>query len=161
MKHIFLTTPEIRSRYIKLALLLDLKQAIAQLELISQAPTQNLDAFSRDSSGDIGGNKPSGGIDRRGDREPDYKLKSADHFRRRVQKARSILGLEEILTDIWATLRAWKCPDPPLGIEPERNTLAWKRMIANSSLSAERLAHKHEIGVRTVYRYRSLYRADA
>lgn len=143
----------------------ELRQVLAALELVSHVPALDY-ASKRDNKGSVtddrspGGKRPRGGVDRQDDREREYTLKSADHFRRRLAHATSRHTLELILKEARASLDAHrKVPDWKKGeIEPERKTLRWKRMIANSPATAEVLAKRHEIGVRTVKRYREMYR---
>ena len=135
----------------------ELRQVLAELELVSQVSAVDLDPTARDTSQSIGGNRPSGGINRKDDREPDYPQKSVEHFRWRAAGARSEYQLALILKDARVALEAAKRQPEPGNIEPERGTLAWRRMIANSPDTARELGRRFELSQRTVHRYREMY----
>lgn len=139
-----------------------IRQVLAELELVSQAPVQNFESSGRDRGEDIGGRCPGtpSKVVSKDDREWDYAQKSVEHFRRRLANAHSDIVLAMILRDARVALKAWKMQPEPVGVEPEQGTLAWKRMIANSPETAERLSKKHSIGVRSVYRYREMYASE-
>ena len=138
------------------------RQLIARLELISHGTTRNyaaLNETSHTTSTETTSTRPPGGIHPQDDREHDYPQKSYLYFRRRLAGARTPRDLQAIVTDAQAALGACThTAQPPGGIEPERGTFAWKRMIANSGETAQRLSHLHRISVRTVHNYRAEYR---
>jgi hypothetical protein len=130
---------------------------LARIELCSHAPVANLERSGRDATESIGGRRPAGGVNRNDDRETDFPLKSAEHFRRRLLGARTSTQVALIEQDMLRTLQAFQNPAFPSGLEPEPGTIHWKRRIAESSLSAAELARQHGISARTVHRYRAQY----
>jgi hypothetical protein len=80
----------------------ELRQAIAELSLISHASTQNFDPIARDTSDEPGGRRPSGGdLDRPGRNASNdekqawfesYHRKTPSHFRGRRQMVFDALG---------------------------------------------------------------------
>ncbi len=137
----------------------ELSETICALELVSQVPAVNLDPTSRDSSESIGGKRPSGGIDRQDDRERAWDMKSADHFKTRIRNAHSERTLLQILIEAKQSLEnARRMPGWKKGaVEPDKGTLRWKRMIADSYEPAHVLAKRHEISLRTIQNYRLEY----
>jgi predicted metal-dependent phosphoesterase TrpH len=141
----------------------ELRQLLAELELVSHVSAMNLDPSSRDASEDIGGKRPPGGIDRRDDLSDNdehfHAQKSVDHFKKRIQRAKTDRQLNRIKEDAQAALVAWhKAPAWKKGqAEPERKSFLWKRMIADSPDSAGALAKHFGVSPRTVRRYRETY----
>src|SRR2546423_46050 len=115
--------------------------------MCSHVSAKNLEPSARDAGEDIGGNRPSGGIDRREDRQPyepepaqpERLLRSADHFRRELARGRNQF---DILEHAKASLEAWKRQPPP-GDDPEYGTPQWKRFIAESPESHGALATRY------------------
>lgn len=85
----------------------ELLAIIARLEVMSHVPAVNLDPTPAATTDAKGGARPRGGIDRKDDREPDFALKSADHYRRRLDGCRTVRDVELVLVDARATLAAW------------------------------------------------------
>ena len=141
-----------------MTLLGELRQTIAELDLVSEVPAVELGRSSKSADPS---REPYGGVDREGDKEAEWVMKSADYFRRKLSRAQTQEQLEGLLKAARASLRASRRQAEPQGLEPEKWTLAWRRMIANSDLPIEKLAATHCIGRRTVARYRSLYREAA
>lgn len=99
----------------------ELEQIIARLEVISHVPAVNLDPTPAATDASKGGARPRGGIDRKDDREMDFALKSADHYRRRLDRAHTEGAVLRILADAKLTLRAWThtpVTDQPLPGDP-------------------------------------------
>ena len=138
--------------------------AVVRLGLVSHANTQNIDSDGRGAdSGKPGSRPPTGGIDRRGDREPDYPQKSQDVFIRRLSRARTAHAYEQIADDAEATLKAWaRTPECDGFLERVDENgdfrFSFKRMIANSDDPIATLARIHGITRKTIYVWRSLYR---
>lgn len=86
----------------------DLERIIARLELKSHAHAAQIQPEPASRGGSRGGNRPPGGIDVRDDKEPEFHLKSADHFRRRLARARSDRAVQLILVDAEKALAAWE-----------------------------------------------------
>lgn len=137
----------------------EIAQVLAKLSICSEVSAANMDSSSRDSGEDIGGKRPPGGIDHKGNREREWPLKDVSHFRRRLECAHSEAALQAILVDAERALEAWQqLPRWKRGEqEPDRKTLRWKRMIADSYETAEKLSKRHEISIRMVRYYREQY----
>ncbi len=121
----------------------ELCETIAALELVSQVAAANPSPSGRDSSESIGGKRPSGGIDRQGDRERTWEMKSADHFRTRVRNAHSERTLLTILVEAKQSLEsARRAPKPTKQLEPEYGSSQWKRYVAESTESYGTLADR-------------------
>ena len=142
-----------------------LLQALLDLSLVSHVRGTAYDSSS--TGGKIESALPTGGIDRRGDREEEFRQKSVDHFVRRLQgivdglgrmsQARAEELRDEILQQAIDALEAWRyTPDVP-GVEPERGTLAWKCKIANDPRSSRVVAGHYGTSHVTVLRYRRDY----
>lgn len=145
---------------IEAMLVRELRTVLARLELVSQAPVQNLGPSTRDESESIGGKRPPGALDHAGDREPDFPQKSVEHFRRRLARARTRSRLEAILRDAKTALEAWKRQPAPTG-EPKLSSPQWKRWVAESDLPAAEIARKFNVKRQYVSRIRSEYRDAA
>ncbi len=138
----------------------ELRQVLAQLELVSQVSAVNLDPTAWDTSESIGGNRPSGGINRKDDRQDDWPLKSVEHFHRRVAKARSEYQLGLILKDARVALEAATRQPPPSG-EPLVSSPQWKRWVAETGLSLGDVARKCGVSKSYVQKIRRQYRDAA
>lgn len=142
----------------------EIRQAVAELELVSEVGAVEPGKGSRDTSEDIGGRRPSGvSNDRPAVRElEDYRawpLKPVAHYRRRLEKARSISALEAILKDVRAALeRSRRQPAPQDAGHPMPGDSNWKRWVAESSLSATEIARKCFVSKRYVNKVREQYR---
>ena len=132
-----------------------LQATINSLELISHTGATALDPQPRDTADGTGGQRPPGGIDHAGDREPDYRQKSAEHFKRRALKANTLRDFEAILTEARAALEAWRRPPKPT--EPLPGDPLFKRHVAESAKTAPELARLYGISARTVHRWRRKY----
>ena len=132
-----------------------LQRTITSLELMSHAASQALDPQPRDTSSSRGGGRPPGGVDYAGDREADYRQKSAEHYKRRVGRANTNTDLYLILVDAEQALEAWRRPPRPS--EPLPDDPRFKRWIAESPSSAPELARIYGLSTRTIHRWRSQY----
>lgn len=104
------------------------------------------------------GNRPPGGAERKDDREPEYWLRSADHYRRRLRGAQSVKAILLITADAERTLKAWEKAPLPSGIKLDSPFT--KLQIAESKESAGELARKLSVSRQYIYRVRSQYRQD-
>lgn len=136
-----------------------LSQVLLDLELVSHGCTMNFDP-SRGGGDPLG---PSGGI-RHGDdkrfvkgEENHMRQKSHLFFVQRVRAANSDAELELLLRDAREALDAWQ--RTPQTLEPEYGSFAWKRMIAESSLSDQELAVKWHVSSKQIGNYRKKYAA--
>jgi hypothetical protein len=141
-----------------------LRQVLAELELVSHVSAVNLESSGGDHGEDIGGRRPPGGIDRRDDlpdnHERHHPQKSVDHFRRRLARARSDESRTLILGEAKDALTAWK-RQPALTGEPEYGTPQWKRWVAESDLSSSKIADKYGVSGQYVRKIRAEYRDAA
>ena len=138
-----------------------LRQTLAELELLSEVSAAQLGPSSRSAEEDIGGRRPPGGIDRRADATYDddrevipIAFKSLDHFKARIRRAETRAKLEDdyeleaelqlVLEDASAALKAWKEPRrwQPGDPEMEFGSTEWKRHVAESEESCGKLAAK-------------------
>lgn len=139
----------------------DLRTVIARLELCSHVSAMDLDPSSRDSGEDVGGKRPSGGVDREDDGDRELVLKSAEHFRRRLAGAYSERTLVVILHDAEAALEAHrKQPPPQKDNEPEFGSSQWKRYIGESTESYGTLAARFGVERSYIQQVRKKYRSD-
>lgn len=153
-----------------------LRQVVAQLELVSHVNAVALDSSGgRDTSDDIGGKRPSGGVDRRDERrdgvyevgpgefeEMTFTLKSADHFRRRMASARTDHAMRIILDDAERALKAWRFqPKHRPDSEPDRASPLWKHWVGSCGLSDGEIARKYGVTRQYVNRIRNQYREAA
>lgn len=119
-----------------------LNQVLAELELCSHVNAVNLNGSARDAGEDIGGKRPPGGIDERNCKESVRPLRSADYFRRQLANGRRPALL---LAEAEAALEAWRRQPPPAREEwPAKDTPFWRRWVAESEFSPEKIgAHYH------------------
>jgi hypothetical protein len=146
---------------VQAATLRELRQVLAELELVSQVPALDYASKNQMSVSDErspGGKRPRGGVDRKDDRERDWNLKSAEHFKRRLAGARSELAITLILKDAKAALLAHRRQPPPPD-RPELSSPQWKRWVAESAESAREIARIYNVGRTYVDRVRAKYRA--
>jgi hypothetical protein len=151
----------------------DLRQVIAELSLLSHVAAASTGTSTRDAGESIGGKRPPGGIDRREDRQraeigvtkddqPDRILRSAEHYRRRAERAHSLHTLEQILSEARASLTAWRRqPSSADKAHPMPGDFNWKRWVAESSLPSSEIARKCSVSKRYVNRVRAIYREAA
>lgn len=151
-----------------------LRQTIAELDLVSHISAISLDTSGRDTSDDIGGRRPTGATgDGRKSRDRsengggsfyegphEFPLKSADHFRKRASKAFSEHAMQKVLDDARASLEAWKRRPLPTG-EPEYGSPQWKHWVAQSPLPDGDIARKFNVSRQYVNRIRTQYRDAA
>lgn len=134
----------------------ELANLIAQLSILSEVPAVKLDKGAKGTyeidleevieSADrerldraIAHGRPSGGVDRHADREPEFLLKSHDHYLRRARGCRSLDDYLAVIADVKATLRAWKRPDYPLvdGKDPNPGEPFFRRHLERVILENE------------------------
>ncbi len=152
-----------------LKLLRELRQVLAELELVSHVSAFNYESSGgRDAGESIGGRRPPGGVDRAEDRvrvEPgDEKprvLRSVEHFKQRLAGACTNRAVEGILVDARDALAAWRTPAPfRKGMEPKLGDPGWKRYVAESSETASDLARRFGCKRSYIEKVRRLYRDE-
>ncbi len=140
------------------ATLRELRQVLAELELVSQVSAVNYGSSGGGDQGeDIGGRRPGGGVDAKDDRQQGHALKSAEHFRRRIAKAHSERAFEAILADAKRSLEAHRRQPPPSD-RPELSSPQWKRWAASSDLPPREIARIYNVSRQYVERVRARYR---
>jgi hypothetical protein len=132
---------------------------IARIELKSQLPAAQAGRGSRDSSGSIGGKRPGGGINRRDDRVPEFRLRSADYFRQRAALAVTDESVEALIVEAEATLEAWARAPIPASQPPRPGDPQFKRWVAESPLESVELARLFNLSKRRINQIRAGYRA--
>ena len=137
---------------------LKLVNLLHRLEMKSHTSALVIDADRVSGGTGTTGNRPPGGADRKDDREPEYWLRSADHYRRRLKGARSVKAVILITADAERTLKAWEKAPLPSGIKLDSPFT--KLQIAESKESAGELARKLSVSRQYIYRVRSQYRQN-
>lgn len=140
----------------------ELLQIIARLETMSHVPAVNLNPQPVTTEDGKGGARPRGGIDREDDRQHDFTLKSADHYRRRLHGCRTVRDVELVLADARQTLAAWaRTPEPR---DPEWGSFAWRRQIVRDIETGKRTLDAcrshYSVSRATIYRYLAMYGQD-
>ena len=137
----------------------ELHRIILRLDLVSHVSAAAPGKTTPAADEDIGGKRPPGGIDHKGDREDSYRQKSAVYFRRRWRHTNTVEGLEALLDEARDAAWAWAhTPDAPTVVEPERNTFLWKCAIADDTRDLEKIKAVYRVSRATVYRYRATYK---
>jgi hypothetical protein len=142
----------------------ELAQVVLQLSLMPQSPAGNIAPDTGKTVHDhVGGDKPPGGIDHEGDRTPEFRQKSAEHFLRRAARCVTARDYELVLADARAALEAWQ--RTPVTGDPEPGSFAWKKQIAADVASGRRSVESacrfYSVSRATVYRYLQRYEAAA
>ena len=142
---------------------------LARLELISHVSAVNPESSGegKDTSEDIGGRRPPGGImhgddyarDENGDLEP-YPQRSFAYFRQEFARARTVAARERVLGEAEEALEAARRAPADTG-EPEMSSPRWKRWVAESSLSHGDIARKYGCHRSYVKQIRDQYRDRA
>ena len=132
-----------------------------RLALVSHVPAAGLEPSVRSADDDIGGRRPPGGMDWKGDREPDFRQKSAGYFARRLNGGVSEERLAALLEEAREALWAWQhTPDVSgvIELEPARKSFLWKCRIADDTRPLEQIKGEFQVSQATIYRYRLKYR---
>lgn len=139
-----------------------IRQALAELEVMSELPAAVPGKRSASAEDDVGGRQPPQTIERppRDDDERDdwsaWPHKDAEHFRRRVQRATTASALRAILKDLEATLRARR--RAPVPSAPALGDPMWKRWVGQSTEKTADLARRFDVSPQYVNRVRREYR---
>lgn len=135
----------------------ELGALIARLELKSEVSAANLGRSARDSNEDIGGNRPSGGIDYQDDRDSMSVLKSADYFKRKRARCHTDAQFDRLIREIGLVLQAWQQMPLPAGQPPTPDDPQWKRWVAESDKNAGELARLFNMTRQHIYQIRKAY----
>lgn len=136
----------------------ELLQIIAQLHMMSHVSAANLEPSSGDASESKGGKRPPGGIDPKGDRTPEFRQKSAEHFSARARGCKTDRDYQAVLEDAKAALEAWKRTPAIAGDSaPPYGTIQWKRWVAESKESGAELARKFNVTAQYIGQVREQY----
>lgn len=105
--------------------------------------------------------KPQGAVDWKGDRTPEYRQKSAEHFWRIACEARTVDDLRVVLRDAEWALEDWRRTPPVAGVTNEPGSFRWKCEIADDMRSVDEVVRIFGVSRSVVYKYRSTYRGIA
>lgn len=139
----------------------DLRQLIARLSLVSHASAARLDSEPRSADGDIGGNRPPGGIDARDDKAEGFGLKSAVYFERRFARIHTDIQLQALVLEAERALEAWQRTPFVEGQRPALQDPRWKQWIAHSRLDGGELARLYGVSRQYIHEVRKKYRDAA
>lgn len=128
------------------------RQVILRLALISHAQTVTLEPSARSTEVSRTGNRPPGGVDRKDDREPDYRQKSADHFARRLSGCNTLKDVQLVLLDAQRALDAWQ--RTPLSGDPLPGDPFFKRWVVEHDASDSELARLTGVSRQYIHRIR-------
>ncbi len=144
-----------------------IRETLARLELVSHVSAVSLDPSSRDTSEDIGGKRPTGGIvswddhakdEETGEPEP-YPQKSFMFYREEFAKARTDARRERLLRDADAALDAARRSPTP--VAPLLGDPLWKRWVAESDMPVKDIVRIYGVSRQYVHRVRREYRDAA
>jgi hypothetical protein len=139
----------------------ELIQVINRIGMLSQVPAASLERSAPSTDDEIGGRRPKGGIIAKDDFEPDFALRSAEYFRRRLMRNSSPRAVTVLLAQARATLEAWRRMPVPKGQPPALGDPQWKRWVAESDLDTGELARKFSVSRQYIQRVRKAYREAA
>jgi hypothetical protein len=145
-----------------------LRQAVAELSLISHVTAVNYDAKApRDTSEDIGGRRPPGGdrehpnrkdVDEMVSYNASYHRRTVHYFVVQVERCETVERLIALRDEALSTLESWRRQPIPEGQEPEYGSPQWKRFVAESREDAGELARRFGVSRRYINRIRAEYR---
>lgn len=139
----------------------ELRSLIARLELMPGVNAASLERSAKATDEEIGGRRPAGGVDWKGDREEGYGLKSAEYFKRRMSWTHSEVVLSGLVVEARAAVEAWTRLPLVEGQEPEFGSPQWKRWVAESRLDGGELARKFNVTRQYIAQVRKAYREAA
>lgn len=149
------------------ALVRDIRQQLARLELVSHAPSGGYGGPSRKSSNEsIGGRRPGADdrefvssmtADERAAYEESHYKRTVAYFHGRVGRARTENDLRRILREIESAVTAWRIMPIPEGQPPDMGSPQWKRWISESPEGAGELARLFGVSRQYIYRVRNQY----
>lgn len=158
----------------------ELHQAIAELLTVSHASTQKLDSDGgRDTSGDIGGNRPSGGnFDRprrpkssnardfadygaeMDDWATSYQRRTPDYFYRELERCQSVTRLRTLRDEARASLTAWRRKPLSPGRPDSMADPDWKRWVAEGGAKVKDIVNWYDCSRQYVHQIRAAYKVD-
>ena len=136
----------------------ELTRTIMRLALVSHVSAMSLEPSTRSSDEDIGGKRPPGGPDWQGDRQPEYRQKTALYFVRRLRRCHTDQGLSELLEEAQRALWDWQHTPIPPGQPPALGDPQWKLWIGQSTEDAGVLATRFSVTRRYINKVRQQYR---
>lgn len=144
-------------------LLRAIRNALAELELISHAPTATWDKTSRDASGHSGGNRPPGSdheprpqdLAERLDWYESYHHKTVTYFRHALSKPNA--DHLTILEEIQVTVSAWKRRPIKQNAPMSMADSHWKLWVATSNQDAGTLARQFGCTRQVIYNIHHRY----
>lgn len=155
-------------------LIREMRTLIAQLEMVSHAPTQQFDTTPRATNEPKGGKCPTGGDDprdRQGKLSPEelndikqcntYHAKTVTHYRMKLARSYTEPALTLLVEDIEATLTAWRRTPLVAGERPALRDPRWKYWVANCDHTTADLVRWYGITRQYLHQIRRQYRADA
>jgi len=132
---------------------LELVNLIHRLELKSHTSALVMDTDHVQTGKATGGGQPSGGADRRDDKQDGYWLRSADHYRRRAEGARSTYAVGKIMVDLRRTMAAWERSPTPS--QPIPGSPFFGRYVRESDKSVGELARLTGVSRSYLHRLRA------
>ena len=136
----------------------DLTRTIMRLAMVSHVSAVSLEPSVRSSDEDIGGRRPPGGPDWKGDRQPEYRQKTAMYFVRRLRRCHSDQSLSELLVEARQALWDWQHTPIPAGQPPALGDPQWKLWIGQSTEHTSDLARRFGVTERYINKVRREYR---
>lgn len=140
----------------------DVSEAISSLEVMSEMSAAEPGKRSASAEDDPGGRKPPRSVEhppRDEDERKDFRVwshRDAEHFKRRVKRARSISALEAILKDLQETIKARRRAPTPTA--PTLSDPLWKRFVGESREKTSDLARRYGVTEQYINRVRAQYR---
>ena len=135
----------------------ELQAIVYRIALKSHVGAASMDRVAKSTDDAIGGRRPSGGIVRKDDREPEFALKSAEYFAAKSKLCRTDDAISALLSEARKTLDAWERTPIPDGQEPEFGSPQWKRWVAESPLPHIEIARKFNVSRQYVFKIRQGY----
>jgi len=148
-------------------LIAELRAVVQQIALKSQVSAMNLERSSKATDDDIGGRRPSGGVDRGDDwslEAAEYWLKSGDYFQRKLERVLARGGeveLRALIVEAEATLKAWSRSPLDLERPASMKDPKWGIFIAYSKEDAGTLARWYGCKRQHIYATRKKWRDAA
>ena len=120
---------------------------INRLSLMPEGATQSFAPTDTADERNPMGKRPGAGVDRKGDREQSFRMKSADHFANRAGNCQTVRDFELVSADAAEAVKAWTVPDFGKRTQPRPGDSGFKLYVIetirkNPDLSNEQVAMK-------------------